>query len=148
MAALRAASELSAGVSADPPDREALALGAVLAGYASGATGIAVHHAICQTLVRETGTPHAETNAVMLPHSAGLMASRAPDAIAAFSDALGAHDVGSLAALSGHSRLATLGVGEDQLPGVARTVAGHPLLGNTPQPPGEEELLEVLRGAL
>ena len=64
MVALRAATELSAGASADPPDREALALGALLAGYVSGSTGIAVHHAVCQTLVRETGTPHAETNAV------------------------------------------------------------------------------------
>jgi alcohol dehydrogenase class IV len=148
MAALRAASELSAGVSADPPDREALALGAVLAGYASGATGIAVHHAICQTLVRETGTPHAETNAVMLPYSAALMGDRAPEAVAAFRDALGGRDLSSLAALSGHSRLSSLGVGEQQLSGVARGVASHPLFANTPQPPGYEELLAVLRGAL
>jgi alcohol dehydrogenase class IV len=148
MAALRAASELSAGISADPPDREALALGAVLAGYASGATGIAVHHAICQTLVRETGTPHAETNAVMLPHSAALMESRAPEAIAAFTDALGGRDLAALAALSGHSRLSTLGVSGQQLAGVAQIVARHPLLGNTPQPPGDEELLNVLREAL
>src|SRR6185503_3579197 len=41
MVALRAATELSAGASADPPDREALALGALLAGYVSGSTGIA-----------------------------------------------------------------------------------------------------------
>jgi alcohol dehydrogenase class IV len=148
MAALRAASELSAGISADPPDRTALALGAVLAGYASGSTGIAVHHAVCQTLVRETGTPHAETNAVMLPHSAEFMASRAPDALASFTAALNGHPLPELAALSGHTRLSTLGVNEEQLPGVAQTVAAHPLIANTPQPPGEAELLELLRGAL
>ena len=51
MAALRG------GGAAATDDRESLALGAVLAGYASGSTGIAVHHAICQTLVREAGTP-------------------------------------------------------------------------------------------
>ena len=39
-------------------------------------TGFAVHHATCQTIVRTAGTPHAETNAVMLPHFAGLMAER------------------------------------------------------------------------
>jgi maleylacetate reductase len=148
MAALRATSELSAGISADPPNRTALALGALLAGYASGSTGIAVHHAVCQTLVRETGTPHAETNAVMLPHSAALMADRAPDAMASFRDALGDRDLTSLAALSGHSRLSTLGVSEQQLPKVAETVAAHPLIANTPQPPSEQELLELLRGAL
>jgi alcohol dehydrogenase class IV len=148
MAALRAATELSAGISASPPDREALALGALLAGYASGSTGIAVHHAVCQTLVRETGTPHAETNAVMLPHSVALMSSRAPEVVADFTRALAPYELTSLAALAGHSRLSTLGVGEQQLPGVARTVAEHPLIANTPQPPGEQELLELLRGAL
>jgi len=148
MAALRAAAELSAGISASPPDREALALGALLAGYASGSTGIAVHHAVCQTLVRETGTPHAETNAVMLPHSVALMSSRAPEVVADFTRALAPYELASLAALAGHSRLSTLGVGEQQLPGVARTVAAHPLIANTPQPPGEQELLELLQGAL
>nr|MBA3263823.1 iron-containing alcohol dehydrogenase [Thermoleophilaceae bacterium] len=38
MAALRAAQLLAEGVTADPPDRDALALGAVLAGYSSGCT--------------------------------------------------------------------------------------------------------------
>jgi maleylacetate reductase len=147
MAALRAATELSSGIDADPPDREALALGAVLAGYASGSTGIAVHHAVCQTLVRETGTPHAETNAVMLPHSAAFMAPRAPEALASFTAALGSSALPELAALSGHTRLATLGVTEQQLPGVAQLVTAHPLIANTPQPPSEQELLELLQGA-
>jgi alcohol dehydrogenase class IV len=78
LAALRAAELIAAGVEADPPGREEIALGALLAGYASGATGIAVHHAVCQTIVRTVGTPHAETNAVVLPHSARLVARRAP----------------------------------------------------------------------
>ena len=43
--------------------------------------GFAVHHAVCQTIVRVAGTPHAQTNAVMLPHSARLMAGRAPAAL-------------------------------------------------------------------
>jgi alcohol dehydrogenase class IV len=148
MAALRAATELGAGIAADPPDRSALALGAVLAGYASGSTGIAVHHAVCQTLVRETGTPHAETNAVMLPYSAAFMAPRAPEAIASFTAALGDHALPDLAALSGHTRLASLGVSEQQLPGVAQVVTAHPLIANTPQPPSEPELLDLLQAAL
>ena len=73
----------------DPPDTEALALGAVLAGYASGAAGIAVHHAVCQSVVRVAGTPHAETNAVMLPHSARFMVARAPGPLAELAEALG-----------------------------------------------------------
>jgi alcohol dehydrogenase class IV len=148
MAALRAASLLADGISAEPPDRSALALGAILAGYASGSTGIAVHHAVCQTLVRETETPHAETNAVMLPHSARLMTDRAPAALADFTAALGGRDLADLAALAGPRRLSTLGVSEEQLPRVAATVTEHPLIANTPQPPGEQELLAMLREAL
>jgi alcohol dehydrogenase class IV len=141
MAALRATSLLTRA------DREEIALGALLAGYASGSTGIAVHHAICQTIVRECGTPHAETNAVMLPHSARLMAPRAPEAVAAFEGALGV-DLAELCARSGHVRLSTLGVSEQQLPTVAEAVASHRLLANTPDPPGAEEILALLRDAL
>jgi maleylacetate reductase len=170
LAALRAAALLSEGVTADPPGAEALALGALLAGYASGSAGIAIHHAICQTIVRTAGTPHAETNAVMLPHSARLMAERAPGPLSEFAWALetphpaqpaepaasglgrdpasAAGDVARIAARCGHTRLSTLGVTEEQLPEVARTVAGHPLRANTPEPPDEDELLAVLRDAL
>ena len=141
MAALRAASLLASD------DRESLALGALLAGYASGSTGIAVHHALCQTIVRTAGTPHAETNAVMLPHSARLMQPRAPEALAAFRGAVGT-DLSELASRCGHERLGSLGVGDEQLTGVAETVAEHPLLANTPDPPDAEELLALLRDAL
>ena len=106
-----------------------------------------MHHAICQTLVRAAGTPHAETNAVMLPHSARLMEARAPEALQAFLDAVGT-DLAALAARSGHTRLSSLGVEEQQLTEVAEAVAAHPLLGNTPDPPGTEELLATLREAL
>jgi len=141
MAALRAAALLAT------EDRESLALGALLAGYASGSTGIAVHHALCQTLVRTAGTPHAETNAVMLPHSARLMEERAPEAVTAFREAI-VVDLDELAGRSGHTSLGSLGVREQQLPEVAEAVAAHPLLGNTPDPPGKEELLALLRAAL
>jgi alcohol dehydrogenase class IV len=148
LVALRSARLLAEGIADDPPGREALALGALLAGYASGSTGIAVHHALCQTIVRTAGTPHAQTNAVMLPHSARLMASRAPEALREFEAALGPDALADLAALCGHTRLSTLGVEEQQLPRVAEAVAAHPLLANTPKPPGEAELQTVLRAAL
>jgi maleylacetate reductase len=136
---------------------EDVALGALLCGWASGMTGIAVHHATCQTLVRTSGSPHAQTNAVMLPHFAGLMSTRAPGAMGEFARALGDPDgdpgaaagrAAKLAARSGHTRLATLGVEEEQLPGVAAAVLRHPALANTPEPPTESELLELLRNAL
>jgi maleylacetate reductase len=157
IAALKAATLLASGITQDPPDTEDLALGALLAGYSSGAAGIAVHHAVCQTVVRVAGTPHAETNAVMLPHSARFMTNRAPAALSALAGALGdpqadpamaAGMLSKLAGRSGHTRLSTLGAGEEHVDEVAATVAQHPLLGNTPDPPSETEIAALVREAL
>lgn len=146
--ALRGASAIAA---------EELALGAFLCGYASGMTGFAVHHATCQLIVRTAGTPHAQTNAVMLPHFARMMAGRVPGAIGELAAALGDPDadpeaaagrVSKLAARSGHTRLSTLGVEEQHLPRVAEGVMRHPALRSTPDPPDAEELLALLRDAL
>ena len=136
---------------------EDVALGALLCGWASGMTGFAVHHATCQLLVRMAGSPHAQTNAVMLPHFAALMSGRVPGVIGELARALGDPDgdptaaagrASRLSARSGHTRLATLGVEEKHLPPVAEAVMQHPALGNTPDPPGEEQLLALLREAL
>jgi alcohol dehydrogenase class IV len=157
MAALSGAALLAEGMAANPPGREPLALGALLAGYASGSAGFAVHHAVCQTIVRTAGSPHAETNAVMLAHSARLMEGRAPAALAAFAEALGepvenagaaADRVARLAARCGHTRLSTLGVEEDHVTPVAAAAALHPAVANTPDQPGEAEIAELVRGAL
>jgi maleylacetate reductase len=134
-----------------------LALGALLCGWASGMTGFAVHHATCQLLVRTAGSPHAQTNAVMLPHFAGMMAGRAPGVMGELARALGdpeadpdaaAGRAAKLSARSGHTRLVTLGVEEQHLPPVAAGVTMHPALANTPDPPDEDELLALLRDAL
>jgi maleylacetate reductase len=134
-----------------------LALGAFLCGWASGMTGFAVHHATCQVIVRTAGTAHAQTNAVMLPHFAGMMSGRVPGVMGELARALGDPDgdpeaaagrASKLSARSGHTRLAPLGVEEEHLPRVAAAVMKHPALGNTPDPPGEDELLELLRNAL
>jgi maleylacetate reductase len=136
---------------------EDVALGALLCGWASGMTGFAVHHATCQLLVRIAGSPHAQTNAVMLPHFAALMSARVPGVMGELARALGDPDgdpaavaarASRLSARSGHTRLATLGVEDEHLPPVAAAVMQHPALGNTPDPPGEDELLALLRGAL
>ena len=157
LTALRGAELIGSALPADPIARDDVALGALLAGFASASTGIAIHHATSQTIVRTTGTPHAETNAVMLPHFAALMAEREPTRLGAFARALGADEpdaaaaaglVAALSARSGHTRLSELGVREEQLPQVAAAVVQHPLYGNTPEPPSEGELLGLLRAAL
>jgi alcohol dehydrogenase class IV len=157
LAALRAASLTAEALPEAEQQRDDLALASILAGYAVGSTGLAVHHAVCQTIVRVAGTPHAETNAVVLPHSARLMADRAPSELAALAYALGdstadpaaaAGLISKLAARSGHTRLSTLGVVDEQLPQIADAVQGHRGLDATPKPPDRAEVLEVLRAAL
>ena len=158
LAALKAATLIECGLTGADIDREALALASILAGYAVGSTGLAIHHATCQTIVRLSGTQHAETNAVMLPYFARLMAMRAPAALGALAEALGdpvgepgaaAALIARLAGRSGHTRLSTLGVEEGQLPEVADAVQQHPALGNTPEPvPDRDELLKLLQSAL
>jgi maleylacetate reductase len=156
-AALRAATLIAEALPQEDPPIPALALAAFLAGYAVGTTGLAVHHAVCQTVVRTCDTPHAETNAVMLPHSAELMARRAPVALGRFALALGEPDpaaeaaagaVARLAALTGVTRLSALGVGEKRIGELASAAVGHPGVANTPGSLGIDDLAALLRAAL
>lgn len=157
LAALEGAALIARGLAQEEVGREQLALGALLAGYALGATGLAVHHVLCQTLVRLGATSHAETNAVMLPHSVRLMSSRAPRELGRFAEALGAGSpdpavaaqlAGPIAARSGVSTLSQLGVPAEALPDVARAAVSRAELHDTPAAPGQAELLAVLRAAL
>lgn len=58
-----------------PHDADARAeslYGAWLCGTVLGTVGMALHHKICHTLGGSFDTPHAETHAVMLPHTAAF----------------------------------------------------------------------------
>lgn len=59
----------SAGHEEGEPDRDALALGALLSGYTIDSTGYGLHHVLSQTLARFAGVGHAQANAAMLPHT-------------------------------------------------------------------------------
>lgn len=157
LAALRAAELLGRELPREDADREAVALGAMLGGYAVGAAGFAVHHAVCQTTVRMCGVPHAETNAVVLPHSAAFMAGRAPGPVGRFAAALGdangdpvnARDrLALLSAETGVQGLADLGIDVDAVPEVVRGICAHPAIAATPGgPPSEAELTALLSAA-
>lgn len=157
LAALRGAGLIAGALAGEgEPDRQALALGALLCSYALGSAGYAVHHVVCQTLVRTTGSPHAETNAVMLPRTVALMARRAPAVIGRLAVALGAGRddpelamgaVARLAARAGLTRLSQLGIDRGSLPAVAEAACARPELRNTPDPPGRDEILALLERA-
>jgi alcohol dehydrogenase class IV len=80
--ALAAARRIAAAWSRDEPDRDELALGALLAGWAVDHTQLGMHHALAQTAVRVAGASHAGANAALLPHTAAALRSRHPDTMA------------------------------------------------------------------
>src|SRR4051794_3245710 len=89
LAAQEATRLIAQGWSAEEPDRETLALGALLAGYVIDSTGLGLHHVLAQTLVRVLGAGHGPANAVLLPHTTAALAHRLPAAIAALDAAAG-----------------------------------------------------------
>src|SRR3954471_3855687 len=63
------------------PDRDALALAALLSGYTIDHGGLGLHHVVCQTIRRVGGAGPGPANAAMLPHPIGALRRRTPAAI-------------------------------------------------------------------
>lgn len=131
-------------------DQPALALGSVLCGYAIDSAGLGLHHVVCQTLVRVCGTPHAGTNAAILPKALAYLAERAPKAYEPLAAALGT----DLAGLSGRveelgrpQSLSELGGDESKLDEAIEAMLQRPELQHVPGPPSREELAELVRAA-
>lgn len=70
--------------------------GAWLCGTVLGTVGMALHHKICHTLGGTFDTPHAETHAIMLPHTAAFNAVAVPDLLAPVADLFGGSVGGGL----------------------------------------------------
>jgi len=143
LAALRAAALLVGALAPAAPDRDALALGALLAGYAIGSAGYGLHHVLAQTLVRVAGVGHGQANAAMLPHSLGALAKRDPAGIARLSEALGepaAAAAARLAARADAHSLRALGVDEAALDACADAAAQRAELALTPPAATRDEL--------
>lgn len=132
------------------PDRDALALGALLAGYAIDSAGFGLHHVLAQTLVRIAGVGHAAANAVMLPQTLGALAWRFPRQHDALAAALGedpAEAAARLCAPTRATRLGELGVDATALAGCADAAARRPELANTPPAADRAEILALYEHA-
>jgi alcohol dehydrogenase class IV len=132
------------------PDRDALALGALLGGYALDASGLGLHHVLAQTLVREAGIGHGAANAVMLPHTLGALAWRGPDMAERLASAVGddpAAVATRICGLSGATRLGDVGVPADALPRCADAAAARDDLERTPPRAGRAEILALYEHA-
>jgi alcohol dehydrogenase class IV len=123
------------------PDREQLALAALLSGYTIDHAGLGLHHVLCQTLVRLAGGGHGPSNAAMLPHTIGALRRRNPATVDATALAR------DLARRAGAERLRDIGVDEAKLEDCVQAAAERPQLKVTPPPADEDEIRALYRAA-
>ncbi len=150
LAAHDAARRLVGAFAGPAPDRDELALGALLAGYALDSTGFGLHHVLAQTLVREGLAAHGPANAILLPHTAAALARRFPERDAALARVLGeapAAAAARLCARTGTTRLRDLGVTASRLEACVEAAAARPQLDATPPRPDRAELRALYEAA-
>jgi alcohol dehydrogenase class IV len=153
MAALRGAALLAKALDADRAKRDParLALGSTLCAYALDSAMFALHHVVCQTLVRTFGTPHAETNAAMLSRTMEALRPRASKQMTALARALGTKQDGladRIQALGGGPRrLAELGADRERIDDAVRAILARPELELTPDPPDAAEIRALIESA-
>ncbi|MDP9761907.1 MULTISPECIES: maleylacetate reductase [Agrobacterium] len=130
---LRAMIEALPGVRMEPQDtkaRETALYGAWLCGTVLGAVGMSLHHKLCHTLGGSLDLPHAETHAVLLPHTIAYVEEAVPDQLAPLAALVGGRAGTGLydfaARLGAPASLAALGVGEEDLDAMAELATANP----------------------
>lgn len=142
LAAQEAARLTAEAYTSSTPDRDALALAALLSGYTIDASWYGLHHVMSQTLVRLGGVGHGPANSAMLPHTMRALAQRGLKLVADVELAE------RLADLAGATHLAALGVDEAVLDRCADAAAQRPELANTPPAADRDELRAIYAAAL
>jgi alcohol dehydrogenase class IV len=153
MTALRGAELIATSLDETPADRNrsALAQGSILCGYAIDSGSFSLHHVICQTLVRVCGSPHAGTNAAILPRAMSHMTPRAPDGLEPLATAVGANPASievRLLELGGDPPgLGDQGADKAKLPEALDAMLLRPELAFSPEPPTRNELEQLIDNA-
>ncbi len=153
MTALRGAELIAASLDQEPDERNraALAQGSLLCAYAIDSAAFGMHHVICQTLVRICGTPHAETNATILPRVMAFMHPRTPDHLEPFAAALGTDPAAietRILQLGGNpTGLGELGADRSKLDQALDSMLVRPELAFTPEPPTRNDLEQLVESA-
>jgi len=140
-------------VIARPRDLEARSdalYGAWLCAVCLGTVGMALHHKLCHTVGALFDLPHAETHAVLLPHTIAYNTPAAPEAIGRAAEALGTADAAiglfDLSARLGAPRsLAEIGMPEDGIARAAALAIKNPYW--NPRPIEESGIRDLLRRA-
>ena len=135
----------------DPdPDRPALALGALLAGWAVDHSGLGPHHALAQTAARVAQLAHARANAALLPATITVLRARRPEAFEQLDRQLGVTleaVATDLRARAGADSLGSITTDEDVLERAVHAALKRPELARVAPRPDATELRAVYRKA-
>ncbi len=149
---LRALRDALPAVVASPRDidaRSTALYGAWLCGTVLGAVAMSLHHKLCHTLGGSFDMPHAETHAIMLPHTIAFNEQAAPEllapAAALFGGRLGVGLWDFAAALGAPMRLRDLGLSEEDLDRAAEIATRNPYA--NPRPFDRGSIRKVLQAA-
>jgi len=136
----------------EPKDLEARSqalYGAWLCGTVLGAVGMSLHHKICHTLGGSFDMPHAETHAVMLPHTAAFNAAAAKQQLAAAAEIFGGSIGGGLwvfaKSLGAPLSLRELGLAETDLDRATEIAVQNPYY--NPRPIDRASIRALLQAA-
>jgi maleylacetate reductase len=129
--------------------REDTQFGAWLCGTVLAQVGMALHHKLCHTLGGSFDLPHAETHAILLPHSAAYNAAAAAEALAPVAELFGGSIGGGLydfaASLGAPRALRDLGLRENDLDRAADIAVDKPYW--NPRPIERDAIRALLRRA-
>ncbi len=136
----------------DPQAREARAdalYAAWLCSTALGYVTMALHHKLAHVLGGSFNTPHAETHAVLLPHTAAFNAVAVPDLLAPLTETFGSAPGAGLwdfaREIGAPTRLADLGLTEADLDRAADIAVQNPYA--NPRPFGRADIRLLLQAA-
>ena len=138
-------------VLANPADRAARAkvlYGAWACSTALGYVSMALHHKLCHVLGGSFGTPHAETHAILIPHTAGFNAVAVPDKLAGVAQIFGSVGPGLwqfAKGLGAPLALRDLGLSAADLDKAAGIAVANPYA--NPRPFGQADIRSLLQAA-
>lgn len=136
----------------EPWDAEARAgalYGSWLCGTVLGTVGMALHHKLCHTLGGSFDLPHAETHAVLIPHTAAYNAEAAAEALQPTADLFGGSIGGGLydfaVSVGAPLALRELGLAEGDLDRAADMAVRNPYW--NPRPVERDAIRSLLQRA-
>lgn len=142
---------LVAGWAGGDPDRHALALGALLAGWSVDISGLGLHHLMAQTVVRERNLPHGYGNLALLGTTIDRLTQIDADAVAWLQQGLAVTLAGlaeQLRDVAGVDGLAAMGVDAGDLDELVDAALGRPDLPYLAPELDREGLASYFRDAL